>query len=156
MKRIVAYGLLFSVVFGTSALANYFHNPNTHMNLNIGSAPNPTPADLRAIGDASYTMDARKDPGAASAGRNELRNLKGKMVSGPMGENLGVVAATDDIDKVVLVETPMGSHVVISAQLLSDEGPKLVALTITPMRLAGMGRAQKGEVAVFNDGHWGP
>ena len=31
----------------TPASANYFSNPRTGINLNIGSAPNPTPADLR-------------------------------------------------------------------------------------------------------------
>jgi hypothetical protein len=28
-------------------LANYFYNPATNLNLNIGSAPSPTPRDIR-------------------------------------------------------------------------------------------------------------
>jgi hypothetical protein len=155
MKRSIAWGLLIFAALSQPALANYFHNPRTNTNLNIGSAPNPTPADLRAIGDASYALDARADSGAANANRNELRALKGKTVSDMAGDNLGVIVATDDLDKVVLLETPMAAHVVISANLLSNDGPKVVA-AITPMRLADMARAQKGEVVAFNNGHWGP
>ena len=39
--------LLSAVVCITPASANYFANPGQGINLNIGSAPNPTPADLR-------------------------------------------------------------------------------------------------------------
>jgi hypothetical protein len=156
MKRTVAYWLLFSAALCMPAYANYFHNPITHMNLNIGSAPNPTPADLRTIGDASYAFDARSDSGARNASRTELQAMTGKTASDMGGENLGVIVATDDLDKVVLLETPMGAHIVVSAQLLSGDGPKVVAATITPMRLTDIARAQKGEAVVFNDGHWGP
>ena len=40
--------LLSAAVFVTPASANYFANPRLGMNLNIGSAPNPAPAQLRA------------------------------------------------------------------------------------------------------------
>jgi hypothetical protein len=33
----------------TPASANWFHNPAENINRNIGSAPNPTPEDLRAM-----------------------------------------------------------------------------------------------------------
>ncbi len=39
--------LLSAVVCVTPASANYFSHPEVGTNLNIGSAPNPTPADLR-------------------------------------------------------------------------------------------------------------
>src|SRR2546430_6228385 len=39
--------LLSAVVCVTPAAANYFANPAQGIHLNIGSAPNPTPADLR-------------------------------------------------------------------------------------------------------------
>jgi outer membrane protein OmpA-like peptidoglycan-associated protein len=45
--------LLLSAVGITPASANYFSNPQTGTQLNIGSAPNPTPEDLRAIGDVA-------------------------------------------------------------------------------------------------------
>jgi hypothetical protein len=155
MKRTTAYWIIFSAIFSTTAFANYFHNPATNTNLNVGSAPNPTPADLRAIGDASYAFDARAESGAPNANQNELRALKGKSVSDMAGDNLGVIIAADDLDKVVLLETPMGAHVVISGAMLSSDGPKIV-VAITPMRLADLARAQKGEVVAFNNGHWGP
>jgi hypothetical protein len=39
--------LLLSAAFATPTLANYFHNPSTNLNWNIGSAPSPTPLDIR-------------------------------------------------------------------------------------------------------------
>lgn len=41
-----------AAIFVSPAYANWFSNPSTNTNLNIGSAPNPTPADLRASGSA--------------------------------------------------------------------------------------------------------
>jgi OOP family OmpA-OmpF porin len=41
--------LLLSAVCATPASANWFSNPQLGVNLNIGSAPNPKPADLRAL-----------------------------------------------------------------------------------------------------------
>jgi len=46
-KTIRSLLLLSAVVCVTPAYANYFSNPAQGVNLNIGSAPNPTPADLR-------------------------------------------------------------------------------------------------------------
>ena len=49
MKTKLMLPLLFvSVAFIMPASANWFHNPYTGVNLNVGSAPNPTPADIRA------------------------------------------------------------------------------------------------------------
>jgi len=49
MKRASILALLLvSGALATPAYANWFHNPYIGINLNIGSAPNPTPADLRA------------------------------------------------------------------------------------------------------------
>lgn len=39
--------LLLAAASATPALANYFHNPSTNLNWNIGSAPSPTPLDIR-------------------------------------------------------------------------------------------------------------
>jgi len=46
--------LLLSAVCATPASANFFSNPRLNMMLNVGSAPNPTPQQLRAIGDSRY------------------------------------------------------------------------------------------------------
>ena len=40
--------LCISAAFATPSLANYFHNPHLNLNRNIGSAPSPTPRDVRA------------------------------------------------------------------------------------------------------------
>jgi TonB family protein len=44
----------------TPAHANYFHNPASKIQRNIGSAPNPTPDDLRGVYPmASLSMNKR-------------------------------------------------------------------------------------------------
>ena len=48
MKMKLMMSLLFaSAAFIMPASANWFHNPYEGINRNVGSAPNPTPADLR-------------------------------------------------------------------------------------------------------------
>ena len=47
--------LITTAVCTTPASANYFSNPALGMNLNIGSAPNPKPADLRVMETTTYT-----------------------------------------------------------------------------------------------------
>src|SRR5258705_7822204 len=111
--------ILLSAACVTPANANFFHNPVTGMNLNVGSAPNPKPEDLRAIGDARYAFDSRAAEPDASSGRNALQAMQGKMVFSPRGENLGVVLAVDDLDKVILIGTPSGMHITVSAQILN-------------------------------------
>ena len=136
------------------AHANFFHNPGTGMNLNVGSAPNPKPEDLRAIGDARYAFDARADVNAASSSRNSLHAMQGKMVFGPHGEDLGVVVAVDDLDRVILIGTPSGMHVTVSAQVLNADGNKIIAAEISPARIMNMAQAQTGTTVVFNNGRW--
>ena len=46
MKKTLISLLLISTVCATPALANYFSNPRTGINLNVGSAPNPKPAPV--------------------------------------------------------------------------------------------------------------
>jgi hypothetical protein len=41
--------LLVTAAFASPASANWFHNPHQNINRNIGSAPNPTPADIREM-----------------------------------------------------------------------------------------------------------
>ena len=47
--RFVLSALLVTAAFASPASANWFHNPHQNINRNIGSAPNPTPADLREM-----------------------------------------------------------------------------------------------------------
>jgi len=149
MKTAIACVLLLSAAYLVPAYANYFHNPRTNTNLNIGSAPNPTPADLRAIGDSVYAFDARP-----AARREGLNAMQGKMVTGTNGENIGIVLAVDDLEKVILIETPMGVHVTVAAELVKDENGKVVAITLSPARLGELAMTQKGRTAVYNNGRW--
>jgi len=49
MTKYILPVLLVAAAFTSPASANWFHNPQLNINLNIGSAPNPTPADLREM-----------------------------------------------------------------------------------------------------------
>jgi hypothetical protein len=66
--RILLPVLLLSAVFVSPASANWFSNPNVNINLNIGSAPNPTPGDIRSdrqpmlVRDADGNVIAMIDP----------------------------------------------------------------------------------------------
>ncbi len=52
MKKAILSVLLLSAVCASPASANYFSNPITGTTLNIGSAPNPTPMQLRLLGES--------------------------------------------------------------------------------------------------------
>ena len=66
--RILLPVLMFSAVFVSPASANWFSNPEININLNIGSAPNPTPGDVRGerqpmlVRDAEGNVIAMIDP----------------------------------------------------------------------------------------------
>jgi hypothetical protein len=69
--------LVISASLVTPASANWFHNPDIGINRNIGSAPNPTPEDIRAMrvpvvtkdedGTAPATATAQAAPAPANA-----------------------------------------------------------------------------------------
>ena len=69
MRRMtMASLLLLSTVCAIPASANYFFNSYWGTTLNVGSAPNPTPDQLRAIGDSRWprvTQSNRAISGAA-------------------------------------------------------------------------------------------
>ena len=52
MKKAILSVLLLSAVCASPASANYFSNPQVGVNLNVGSAPNPTPMQLRLLGES--------------------------------------------------------------------------------------------------------
>jgi len=63
--------LLVSGALATPAHANYFSNPYTGVTLNIGSAPNPTPADVRLGHLPAITKDDASAPAATAAVKPE-------------------------------------------------------------------------------------
>jgi hypothetical protein len=66
--RILLPVLLLSAGFVSPASANWFSNPTLNINLHIGSAPSPTPEDIRAdrqpmlVRDADGNVIAMIDP----------------------------------------------------------------------------------------------
>ena len=66
--RILLPVLLLPAVFVSPASANWFSNPEVNINLNIGSAPSPTPNDVRTerqpmlVRDADGNVIAMIDP----------------------------------------------------------------------------------------------
>jgi outer membrane protein OmpA-like peptidoglycan-associated protein len=67
MKKAILSILLLSAVCASPASANYFSNPVTGMNLNIGSAPNPTPAQLRVLNETRVAENIIPPPPPAPA-----------------------------------------------------------------------------------------
>ena len=67
MKTKLMLSLLFaSAAFVMPASANWFHNSYENINRNVGSAPNPTPADLREERLPIVTKDEDKTDTAAA------------------------------------------------------------------------------------------
>ncbi len=66
--------LLVIGAFATPAYANYFSNPFTGITLNIGSAPNPTPADIRVDRLPTVTQDDSTAVQPATASTNNDKN----------------------------------------------------------------------------------
>ena len=84
--------LLLSAAFATPTLANYFHNPSTNLNWNIGSAPSPTPLDIRenrqprvikvAPSDSNFVAeDTTKNADKSAANDHPVQNGGGKNLS---------------------------------------------------------------------------
>lgn len=46
-RKVIGFVLLFAACSATPAVANWFSNPYLGINRNIGSAPNPTPEQIR-------------------------------------------------------------------------------------------------------------
>jgi hypothetical protein len=67
-SHIFLSALLLAAVIVSSASANWFSNPDININLNIGSAPSPTPDDVRGerqpmlVRDAEGNVIAMIDP----------------------------------------------------------------------------------------------
>ena len=58
--------LLFSGAIATPSFANFFHNPYLNVNRNIGSAPSPTPKDIRENRLPALVHPAPRRPDAAA------------------------------------------------------------------------------------------
>ena len=150
--------LLLSAVFITPASANWFSNPRTGTNLNIGSAPNPTPADLRAIGDGKFTVAYTSQPRATptqiayvqTMNTAALTRLEGRQVWGSHGESLGHVLAVDEGSKLIELQTAKGIAVAMPASLLTEKHGRMIAPSTSWADVMAMAKSQTGRTVAIN------
>jgi hypothetical protein len=161
--------LLLSAVCVSPASANWFSNPRAGTNLNIGSAPNPTPADLRAIGDSTYasapsqlnyaTTNTYLEPQHVAyavpqtihtARRADLAKMEGRMLYGAHGERLGSILAVDRSTRMAEVQTPGGVAVAMRASLITEKGNRLVAMSTSRADMMAMAKSQTGHTVAMN------
>src|SRR5215510_1969537 len=76
--------VLASLAAAVPASANWFSRPAAGITLNIGSAPNPTPNDLRALYGPSRFAALRTSTAS-------IRDMEGKTLYGERGELIGVI-----------------------------------------------------------------
>jgi len=120
-KATLATVLLLSAMMAAPASANWFFRPDVGISLNVGSAPNPTPNDLRVLyGPLRYQVSVAV-----------LRDMTGKSVYGENGEHLGMISAVDEGHRLVEMRIPDGRAVVIAGGLLIDEPDRVIAPTLS-------------------------
>ena len=126
--------LLVSALGMSPAYANWFSNPRLGVNLNIGSAPNPTPEDLRRLGDSNYAPRILHsevtpvEPAAAPVvyvphterdiSSAAMSRMEGKSVLGARGTRLGYILAVDHGSKMAELQTTSGIAVAVPVGLL--------------------------------------
>jgi hypothetical protein len=142
-----------------AAYANWFHNPVTNTNLNVGSAPNPTPQNLRAIGDShfdrtvayeSYSRIYVAPAHIHTMNTAQLTDLEGRPVFGAHGRHLGYVLAVDNGSRMFELQTPNGVGVAMPASLLSERNGRLLTPTTTHADVMAMARTQTGRTVALN------
>ena len=125
-KTILATVLALSAatLMAAPASANWFFRPDVGISLNVGSAPNPTPNDLRILyGPLRY--------GVTRISVDVLRDMTGKSVYGENGEHLGMIASVDTMHRLVELQLPNGRSVAIDANLLINEPDRVIAPTLS-------------------------
>ena len=84
--------LLVAASFVTPASANYFSNPYTGITLNIGSAPNPTPRDIRESRLPAVTQD--ENSGDAAKPTDKTANVAPERAAPQSGGAGGIPTAS--------------------------------------------------------------
>jgi hypothetical protein len=151
--------LLLSAVCVSPASANWFSNPRTGTMLNIGSAPNPTPADLRRIGDSQSSnrtglaapQERFVEPVAYHVDTNaELTRMEGKTVFGAHGAKLGWIVTVNHAERLAEVQTPGGIALAMPVGLFMDNGNRVLAPTISPLDMMAMAKTQTGRTVAIS------
>lgn len=128
MKKVTLTTLLLlsAAVMVTPASANWFFRPGSGISLNVGSAPNPTPNDLRALyGPSRFSLYPTR------INAEVLRDMTGKTVYGENGERLGMIASVDTASRLVELQRPDGRSVAIDANLLINDVDRVIAPTLS-------------------------
>jgi sporulation protein YlmC with PRC-barrel domain len=115
-KKRLTLLVLVATAIASPAAANWFSNPLNNTQLNIGSAPSPTPEDLRLIGDSAYYPDLTF----------RLDSIVGKPVYTRNMEYIGPVRSVNQITRVALVQLPKGVAVPVSANEVRDAGDRVI------------------------------
>ena len=136
--------LLLSAVCVTPAYANFFSNPRANTMLNVGSAPSPTPEQLRAIGDSDYASALPRRHG------DNLEYMEGRSVFGAHGQQLGYVLAVDNDANQIELQTATGIGITVSASLIGQSNGRLVAPTMSQADVMAMVKEQSGRVLSLN------
>lgn len=130
--------LLSAAVMTAPASANWFFRPGPGISLNVGSAPNPTPNDLRALyGPSRYAAYPVRPT-------YSLRDMYGKTVYGQYGEVLGYVLAVNETAGLVQVQLPTGIAVSVDATRLINEPGRVSAPTLSYTEILALAEAQTG------------
>ena len=110
----------------TPASANWFFRPGAGVSLNVGSAPNPTPNDLRILyGPDRYSLYPTRVSIAV------LRDMTGKSVYGENGEFLGMIATIDERSRLAELQLAGGRSVAVDANILINEMDRVIAPTLS-------------------------
>ena len=91
-KFVLPLLLISATSFIVPAQANWFHNARIGINRNIGSAPNPTPADIREDVMPVVTEDATEDATVATDQQSQTGTVK----TAEAGQNAAQTAAAGD------------------------------------------------------------
>jgi hypothetical protein len=137
MRKTAATSLILASALAAAApaSANWFARPEVGLNLNVGSAPNPTPFDLRALyGPSRYP--------ALRISADVLRDMEGKTLYGENGEIIGVIDAVNEGPGLVHVDIVGGTEVTLRGALLINEPDRVVAPTLSHAEAVTMARAQ--------------
>jgi hypothetical protein len=169
VKAITSLLFLSAVCVGP-AHANWFSDPHSNTMLNIGSAPNPTPEDLRRIGDSRYAATgygasrvhseiAPVQPVPAqvayvghdqSISSAAMFRMEGKTVYGTKGARLGHILTVDHGSKMADLQTPGGIAVAMPVALLVDKGNRIIAPTTSKADVTAMAKTQTGRTVAIN------
>jgi hypothetical protein len=148
MKKITLTTLLLlsaAVLVAQPASANWFFRPGAGISLNVGSAPNPTPADLRALyGPVRYGVYP-----ATRTSLEVLRDMEGKSVFGENGEQLGYILAVDEDAGLADVQLDTGIAIAVEAHMLTNETHRVVAPSLSRADTLAMAQAQTGRTTAL-------